>query len=92
MTNMPRNTDTDNDSYDKHQDSEPKSIDIIHTEEVVIGTKQGTMFPTKIGTTLCNALINTSATKSCISEKFYQQLPTITMQKLKHISVKISYW
>ena len=26
--------------------------------------------------------------KSCISEKFYQQLPTTTMQKLKHISVK----
>ena len=34
------------------KNSEPKPIDIIHTEEVVIGTKQGTMFPTKIGTTL----------------------------------------
>ena len=46
------------------------------------------MFPTKIGTTLYNALIDTGATKNCISEKFYQQLPTITMQKLKHISVR----
>ena len=33
-------------------------------------------------------LIDTGATKSCISEKFYQQLPTISMQKLKSISVR----
>ena len=46
------------------------------------------MFPTKIGTSVCNALIDTGATKSCISEKFYQQLPSINMQKLKNISVK----
>ena len=46
------------------------------------------MFPTRIGTTRCNGLIDTSATKSCISEKFYQQVSTTTMQKLKHISVK----
>ena len=34
-----------------------------HTEEVVIGSEQGTTFPTKIGTTICNALIDTGATR-----------------------------
>ena len=30
---------------------------INHMEEVIIGTEQGTTFPTKIGTLMCNALI-----------------------------------
>ena len=60
----------------------------LHTEEVVIGTEQGTTFPTKIGTSLCNALIDTGTMKSCISERYYQQLPSIQMQKLNHISVR----
>ena len=33
--------------------------DINHTEEVVIGSEQGTPFPAKIGTSVCNALIDT---------------------------------
>ena len=37
---------------------------------------------------MCNALIDTGATKSCISESYYQQLPDIQMQKLNHISVR----
>ena len=45
------------------------------TEEVVIGMEQGTTFPTKIDTSMCNALIDTGATKSCISERYYQILP-----------------
>ena len=55
---------------------------------MIIGTEQGTTFPTRIGTSMCNALIDTSTTKSCISEKFYQQLPSIQIQKLNHISVR----
>ena len=55
-------------------------------EEVVIGTEQGTTFPTKIGTSMCNALRDTGAT--CISEKYYQQLPSTKIQCLKNISVK----
>ena len=62
--------------------------EIIHTEEVIIDTEQGTTFPTEIGTSICNALIDTGATKSCISENYYQQLPTILMQKLSHVSVR----
>ena len=62
--------------------------EINHTEEVIIGMEQGTTFPTKIGTTVCNTLIDTGTTKSCISERYYQQLPSTKMQSLKNISVK----
>ena len=37
---------------------------------------------------MCNALIDTGATKSCIGERYYQQLPSMKMQHLKNISVK----
>ena len=43
-------------------------------EEVIIGSEQGTTFPTKVGSTLCNALIDTGATKSCMSESYYKTL------------------
>ena len=43
-----------------------------HAEEVIIGLEQGTTFPTKIGTTICNALIDTGAMRSCMSEKYYE--------------------
>ena len=66
---------------EKHDKSEIREMsmskpDINHMEEVVIGTEQGTTFPTKIGTSMCNALIDTGATRSCISEKYYQNPPT----------------
>ena len=54
---------------------EMSNQDINHIEEVIIGTEQGTSFPTKMGTSMCNALIDTGATKNCISEKYYQNLP-----------------
>ena len=62
--------------------------DINHTEEVVIGSEQGTTFPSKIGTSVCNALIDTGATRSCISEKYYQNLSLMKIQFLQHISVR----
>ena len=75
---------------DNQQDSKTKQSEheTIHTEEVIIGTEQGTTFPTRIGTSICNALIDTGTTKSCISERYYQQLTSIKMQKLKNVSVK----
>ena len=48
------------------KDSDESSID--HTKEVIIGSGQVTTFPTKIGTTMSNALIDTGATRCCISE------------------------
>ena len=68
-----------------HMLTEPE---IHHTEEVIIGTEQGTTFPTRIGTSLFNALIDTGTIKSCISERYYQQLPAIQMQKLNHVHVR----
>ena len=47
---------------------------VNHTEEVVIGAEQGTTFPTKVGTTLCNALIDNGATRSYMSEMYYRRL------------------
>ena len=37
---------------------------------------------------MCNALIDTGATKSCISERYYQLLPSTKLQCLKNISGK----
>ena len=37
---------------------------------------------------MCHALIDTGATKSCISEKYYQLLPSIELQKLRNISIR----
>ena len=41
---------------------------------MVISSEEGTTFPTKVGSTLCNALINTGATRSCMCESYYKTL------------------
>ena len=62
--------------------------DVNHTEEVIIGSKQGTTFPTKIGTMMCNALIDTGPTRSCMSEKYYEKLHLAKIHLLQNINVK----
>ena len=61
---------------------------IDHTQQVVIGSEQGTTFPTKIGTSVCNALRGNGATRSCISEKYYQNLSLMKIKFLQNISVR----
>ena len=61
-----------------------------HTEEVVIGSEQGTTFPTKIGTTICNALIGTGATRSCMSEKYCKRLHLTKIYSLQNVNVKLA--
>ena len=61
---------------------------IDHTEEDVIGSEQGTTFPTKIGATVCNALIDTSATRCCISEEYYRKLQLTKIHLLQNVNVK----
>ena len=61
---------------------------INHTEEVIIGSEQGTTFPTRIGTTVCNVLIDTGATRCCISETYYQKLQLPKIQLLQNISIR----
>ena len=80
-------------SCDKSKISEMKmpKQDINHMEEVIIGTEQGTTFPTKIGTSMCNALIDTGATRSCISEKYYQHLPSTKIHHFEKHKCEISH-
>ena len=60
--------DSSNKTNKQDKDKDPKNKilkqEINHREEVIIGTEQGTTFPTKIGTLMCNALIDTGTTKS----------------------------
>ena len=39
---------------------------------------------------MCNALIDTGATKSCFSEKCYQNLPSTKIHHLRNISVRLA--
>ena len=59
-----------------------------HTEEGIIGLEQGMTFPTKIGTTMCNALIDIGATKCCISEKYYKKLQLAKIHLLQNVNIR----
>ena len=59
---------------------------INYTEEVVIGSEQGMTFPTKIGTTKCNALIDAGATRSWMSEKYYKKLQLAKIHILQNVN------
>ena len=61
---------------------------IDSAEEVIIGSEQGTTFPTKVGPTLCNALIDTGATKSCMSESYYKTLHLDSIHSVVNTHVK----
>ena len=61
---------------------------IDSAEEVIIGSEQGTTFPTKVGSTLCNALIDTGATKSCMSESYYKTLHLDRIHSVVNTHVK----
>ena len=69
-----------------HQENLDKNT-VNHTE-VIIGSEQGTTFPTKVGTTMYNALIDTSATRSCMSEKYYKKLHLTKIHLLQNINVR----
>ena len=61
---------------------------VNHIEEVIIGSEQGTMFPTKVSSTVCNALIDTGATRCCMSEAYYRKLQLPEVQLLHNVSVQ----
>ena len=61
---------------------------IDHTEEVIIGTEHGMTFPTRIGASVSHALNDTGATRSYISEKYYQSLLLTKIQFIQNISVR----
>ena len=70
----------------KSDTSETLNQNIDHTEEVIIGTEHSMTFPTQIGTSVCHALVDTGATRSCISEKYYQSLPLTKIQFVQNIN------
>ena len=45
-------------------------------------------FPTKIGTTMCNALIDTGATRCCIGENYYKKLQLTKIHLLQNVNVR----
>ena len=55
---------------------------------MTIGSEQGMAFPTKIGTTMCNALIDTGATRCCMSEKYYKRLQLAKIHLLQNVNVR----
>ena len=61
---------------------------IDSAEEVIIGSQQGTTFPTKVGSTLCNAFIDTGATKSCMSESYYKTLHIDSIRSVVNTRVR----
>ena len=50
--------------------------------------EQGATFPAKMGTTVCNALIDTGATRCCISEEYYRKLQLTKIHLLQNINVR----
>ena len=59
-------------------------------EQVVIGSEKGTTFPIDIQGTKCNALIDTGASRSCISEAYFKTLPQQTLKGLHRVAVPAS--
>ena len=57
-------------------------------EQVVIGSEKGTTFPIDIEGTKCNALIDTGASRSCISEAYFKTLPQQTLKGLHRVAVR----
>ena len=73
-------------SIENENTKEKELID--SAEEVIIGSEQGTTFPTKVGPTLCNALIDAGATKSCLSESYYKTLHLDSIHSVVNTCVK----
>ena len=56
--------------------------------QIVIGTERGTTFPINIQGSKCNALIDTGATISCISEAYFKTLPQQNLKGLHRVAVR----
>ena len=56
-------------------------------EEVRVGSTVGATIPVQVGQVKCNALVDTGATRSCISKEFYQQLMQPQIRSLYKMTV-----
>ena len=58
-----------------------------YIEEVTIGSTTGATVPIQVEKTKCNALIDTDATRSCISKQFYEKCMLPEMRNICQVSV-----
>ena len=56
--------------------------------EVTVGSTKGATVPVQIGNSQCNALVDTGATKSIISEKYFQQLMLPVLKQVYNIDIR----
>ena len=54
----------------------------------MVGSERGTTFQIDIQGTKCNALIDTGASRSCISEAYFKTLPQQTLKGLHRVAVR----
>ena len=55
---------------------------------MIIGSERGTTFPIAIQDMKCNTLIDTGATRSCISEAYFKTLPQQNLKGLHRVAVR----
>ena len=55
---------------------------------VTVGTTVGATVPATLEHTLCNALVDTGATRSCLSEEYYQQLLLPGLKPVRKLQVR----
>ena len=56
--------------------------------EVTVGSTKGATVPVQIGQSQCNALVDTGASKSIISEKCFQQLMLPDLKQVYNIDIR----
>ena len=56
--------------------------------EVTVGSTKGATVPVQIGQSQCNALVDTGASKSIISEKYFQQLMLPDLKQVYNFDIR----
>ena len=56
--------------------------------EVTVGSTKGATVPVQIGQSQCNALVDTGASKSIISEEYFQQLMLPDLKQVYNIDIR----
>ena len=59
-----------------------------YVTEVTVGSIKGATVPVQIGKSKCNALIDTEASKSVMSEEYFQELMLPDLRQIYNIDIK----
>ena len=60
----------------------------LFVNSVTVGSAIGATIPTTFGQTKCNVLIDTEATKSCMSQAYYQQLMLSATRTIQNCNIR----